>query len=43
MLGLMQIESKYINKKFAIASSQYDMNLDDLYTIHGKISLKEVL
>lgn len=43
MLGLMQVESKYINKKFAITSSQYDMNLDDLYTIHGKISLKEVL
>lgn len=43
MLGIMHIKEPYYNPKYDITSSNYDMNLDNLKTIHGKVNLKDCL
>ena len=43
MLGIMHIAPPYYSSKYNITSNDYNMSLNELRTIHGKVKLEECL
>ena len=43
MLGIMHIKEPYYNAKYDITSAKYNMQLNNLKTIHGKVNISDCL
>lgn len=43
LFGLMRVESNYLDKRFDLTSSQYEMKLDNMSTSWGRVKLQDTL